>query len=709
MKREEIIELLKNNPVFWSRLGFAYDPPLKNEKGLPLVFTEDLSVYSKYHKGFADVGVKLHTCILHAGWMGVDEYDYSLTDRVLEEIFKQDPDGYFIPRIKLNVPVDWCYENPEEVFVYPGGPQTAEEIRALVGTPKHDYIGYEAPNGYYMAGDFVDPRPNVGGMIARQSFASKKWLKDASVALEKLIDRLENSKYADRIIAYHIAYGTSGECILWGRINARYGDYGICNKRAFYAWGLKKYGSREALAKAWCQAPDVTADTLVLPTPEERYRVTDTVRGFFRADPKQTVCTDLDLFNSEINCDAIEHFGKIVKDKVPEKAVGAFYGYVVHIDDAAYTGHCTINRLLHSPYVDFFAAPKSYHRCQAGDAGGAMTATQSVNRGKLWLDELDNRTYLATGVEAGWESRGFVDTQAVFWREFAKNHSTGSGFWWMDLGGGWFDAPEIMDEFARLVKVNDRLHALPQRSAADVLVLIDDECIQHMNISKKLRAGFMEDFLCDLHRTGCISDTYLLSDLPALDLSKYKLIVFAYTFEMSKKQREVVKNIPSDKMVMFNYATGVISDEGVSLDNTASLTGIALEETGKNEYDFPTLRVKETAAMDVLIRDEAGDARVVLATVDGKRTVANVKPFLTPDELRAITDLAGCHAYAPAGNTVYGDERFLGVFPAKDTPCACVTMRHAGEYTDLVDGKTYTGKVLNVEIPAAGAAFFMKK
>ncbi len=709
MKKEEIKALLKNNPVFWSRLGFAYDPPLKNERGLPLVFTEDLSRYGKYHAEFKEAGVKLHTCILHLGWMGVDEYDYSLTDRVLEEIFRRDPDGYFIPRIKLNVPVDWCAENPEEVFVYPGGPETAEEIRALVGTEKQDYIGYDAPNGYYMAGDYVDPRPNVGGLIARQSFASKKWLKDASVALEKLIDRLESSKYADRILAYHIAYGTSGECILWGRISRRYGDHGICNKRAFYEWGIKKYGSQEALAKAWCQ-PNVTKESLRLPSGEERYDVTDTVEGFFRARKEQTISTDLDLFNSEINCDAIEHFGRVVKEKAPEKLVGAFYGYVIHIDDAAYTGHCTMDRLLNSPYVDFFAAPKSYHRCQAGDAGGAMTATQSVNRKKLWLDELDNRTYLATGVEAGWESRGFVDTRTVFWREFAKNHSTGSGFWWMDLGGGWFDAPEIMNEFARLVKVNDRLHALPEKSAADVLVLIDDECIQHMNIGKKLRAGFMEDFLCDLHRTGCLSDTYLLSDLAELDLSRYKLIVFAYTFKMSEKQREVVKSISSDKLVMFNYAAGVIADDGVSLDNTASLTGIALEETGEREYDFPTLRVKEDAALDVLVRNEKGDALVAVRTDGEKRTVANVKAFLSPKELRMICDLAGCHAYAPAGNTVYGDARFLGVFPAKDAPLAGkVTMKDEGDYTDLISGKTFrAAKDLEVEIPAAGAAFFMK-
>ena len=156
-----MLKFVKNNPVFWSRLGFCYDPPLKNEQGKPLCFVEDLSVFGDYHRSFSDVGVKIHTCILHSGWVGVDEYDYSLTDRVLEEIFFKNPDGYFIPRIKLNVPVDWCKENPEDVFVYPGGPDTVEGVRELVGTLKHDYLGYEAPDGYGFCSTEVDLLINV--------------------------------------------------------------------------------------------------------------------------------------------------------------------------------------------------------------------------------------------------------------------------------------------------------------------------------------------------------------------------------------------------------------------------------------------------------------------------------------------------------------------------------------------------------------------
>lgn len=686
MKKEEALSFIKNNPVFWSRLGFCYDPPLKNAEGKPLVFTEDLGKYGKYHREFRDIGVKIHTCILHSGWVGVNEYDYSLTDRVIEEVFRDNPDGYFIPRIKLNVPVDWCRENPEEVFVYPGGPETVEGILELVGTLKQDYIGYDAPNGYYMAGDYVDPRPNVGGLIAMQSFSSKKWLADAKVTLERLIDRLEGSKYADRILGYHIAYGACGECVLWGRVSQRYGDYGISHKKAFYDWGIKKYGSREALGVAW-QQPDIARDNLKMPTPNDRYEQLSCVERFFRGEPDQTISTDFDLFMSEVNADAIEHFGKIVKEKTG-KLVGAFYGYFLHINNASYTGHLAIDRLLDSPYLDFLAAPKSYYRNKAGEPGGVLTATQSINRKKMWLDELDNRTHLAKNVDPEWTSISMDTTRTVFWREFSKNLADDSGFWWMDLGGGWFDSHEVMAEFSKLVKVADEVRRTEHKSASEILMLVDNECVYRMNINEELRLGFMEDFLCELHMTGSLVDVYRMADLRELDLSQYKLIIFAHTFMIDGKTREFIKNLPSDKMLMFNYTAGIISDNGVSLSNAENLTGAHLYPFDEPKYSFPSVRISKTGGMEII--DEDGGAILVGAVKreNGGVNIINQKPFMSRVELRKIADRAGCHSYTPVGNTVYGDERFIGVFPSCEGEIE-INLKKKGDYINLVTNEEF--------------------
>lgn len=682
MTASDRLEMLRKNPVFWSRLGFGYDPPLKNEEGKPLVFNEDLDFYAKFHRSFSKAGVKIHSSVLHLGWMGVDEYDYSLCDRVLDAVFRDNPDIYYIPRIKLNVPVDWCYENPKDVFVYYGGPKSEEEIKSLVGTAKHDYLGYEAPKGYYAAGEFEDTRPNVGGMIARQSFSSKKWLHDAGEALIKLIDRLENGKYGKQILGYHIAYGTSGETILWGRISNRFGDYGINNTNAFFEWAKKKYGSLEAVAQAYGQE----VSDLHIPAPEQRDGRADSIFSLMRAEKNNTACIDYDIFTSEVNAEATEYFARIIKEHAPEKLTGVFYGYFIEVNNAAYTGHLAVDKLLASPYVDFFAGPKSYYRCTGKEPGCEMCSTQSVNLKKLWMEEADIRTYLAKNVPAAIASHSLADTLNILRREFAKNTVHGSGFWWMDLGGGWFESAEIMEEISNLVKLNAQISKLPHKSVSDVLVVVDEACINHMRTNELLRCGFMQDFICEVNMTGAAADVYRLSDLERLDLSQYKLVIFAYCFQVDTKMRQLIKEkLPAEATVMFHYAAGIINEDA-SFENVRDFTGFMLSESkmkiysmkgpeivegvnGFGEDDSEDLSIPALCVcsdnVNVIKTNALGETVLASVCVSGREHVINLVPYLKSKDIRAIAEKAGCKLYTEsAGTTVYADNRIVGIFPS---------------------------------------------
>ena len=665
------IDFLKKNPIFWSRLGFCYDPPLKNAAGKPFAFTENFEKQISYHRDFNLAGVNLHTSVLHLGWMGVNEYDYSLTDRVLDAVFSSGDDVYYIPRIKVNVPIDWCFENPEEVFVYSDGPRTADEIKALVGTEKQDYLGYDTPDGYYKSGDFVDRRPNVGGVIARQSFSSRKWLKDAGEALSRLIDRLENGKYGNRILGYHIAYGTSGETILWGRTSKKYGDYGIANRREFYRFGIEKYGSREALSRAWCQ-PNVTEESLVIPSVEERIGKKDTLEGFFRANPEDKILIDYDLFTSEANVRAIEHFGKIVKEKTG-KLVGSFYGYSVCIADSAYAGHLGLERLLSSPYVDFLAAPKVYRRSLAGEPGGEISPAQSINLSKIFLDELDNRTHVGVckeDIEAGYVSKNLDETLTVMYREFSKDLSHDSGFWWMDLGGGWFDDKDLMDNIAKLVKLNRNLRKKEHKSVADMLIVYDERSIAATAISIDIHQGFLRTLINETNTSGIVADIYRAPDLPKISLSQYKLIVFAQNFYMSDETRKIIDSLPSDVTIAFSHAAGIWGDDGYSLENFEKITSHKIVGFDTSwEYDFPEISAERLP--------EGKKNRIVLT-----------KPYMKADEIRRLAKAAGCHVYSEDdGMVIYGDNRFMGLF--NKYPGGEVRLKEVGDYRDEISGEIF--------------------
>lgn len=696
MNRQEALHILKTNPVFWSRLGFGYDPPIKNEQGKPLVFTEDLEYYARTHRMFSNAGVNIQTCILHAGWMGIDEYDYSLTDRVVEAIFRDNPDAYYIPRIKLNVPIDWCRENPEELLVYWEGPRETEEIRSLVGTEKQDYLGYDAPDGYYQAGDYVDTRPNVGGVIARQSFSSKKWLQDAGVALEKLIDRLENGKYGSRILGYHIAFGTSGESVMWGRINGHYGDYGIAHTRLFLAWGLKKYGSEEALRQAW-GAERFVNGTILLPSPDERYHRKDSLSAFYRADTLGTISSDMDAFLSESCADAIEYFCRIVRRKTPDKLTGIFYGYFVHTNNPNYAGHLALEQLLNSENVDFLAGPKSYYRCGPGQPGGELSAAQSVNLKKIWLDETDIRTHLAypdipkrkrsttTGEQKhdpSFDNQALLcsdltDSEAVLWREFCKNIAHGSGFWWMDLGGGWYNDPLLMEEVKRMTALNQKMQTLPCESLADILVLADENVIGKMSISTTQRQGFLEDPLMELSLSGGVADFYRLADLTDLDLNRYKMVIFAYTFDVSAKTREYLNaHLPKDALLVYHHAAGVLKDGVCSLENMRDFTGFVMKEQCVDP-DYVSVQVCDT------------EAQLLFEGVWQKgNRVAITAPYQKAKIYRTLAQMAGCRLWTDGGVTLWADKRIMGVFTL-DNLQGTLRLPETGTYREVISGTVF--------------------
>ena len=216
------LKLLKGNSLFWSMLGWPYDPPRLGKDGKPIMFLLNAERVQRYHRDFDKAGIRIHTAVIFSGWTGDGTFDYSATDRTLEELFACGEDILFLPRVKLNVPMEWGKKYPEEMCVYYPGTLSAEAIRSIVNSPKHDIFGGDLPTGYHSwfkqwEDQWMDDRPNVNGLIGNQSFASRQWLNDAGDALARFIRHLEDGPYGDRIIGYQIAYGRGG-----GRFRARF-------------------------------------------------------------------------------------------------------------------------------------------------------------------------------------------------------------------------------------------------------------------------------------------------------------------------------------------------------------------------------------------------------------------------------------------------------------------------------------------------------
>ena len=698
------LNIIHDNSVFWSRLGFAYDPPRLDENGKPILYTPNFEPHIKYQKDFFNAGIKVISSILNSGWIGCNNYDYEVTDKVLDAIFQANPEAYYIPRIKLNVPIDWCAENPEDVFVYYGGPGTAAEIRSLIGTKHHDLPGY-GPSIYGAPSELEHDKPYNKKLISLQSFSSTKWLTDAGEALRRIINYIECGPYAERIPAYHIAYGVCGETSLWGwggkGQDGLSGDWGINNCKAFFDWGINKYGSLEVLRDVW-RNHELTRNNTEPPLPALRQGQFSSPCSLLRSRPEDIICVDYDIFTSEINVAALEYFGKVVKENTDSKPVGGFYGYILECPNSAYTGWLAYEKILNSPYIDFIAAPKSYYRNGPGEPGGESSPAQSINRQKMWMDELDIRTHLGDDSKCN----DFSETRSVLWREFAKNLAHGSNYWWMDLKGGWFDSPEIMQEIAIIEDKKNQFKNESKTGIAEILLVIDEESFAYLSPEGGLHGEWhflvMLDFVREAYLCGSPVDIFRLNDLGSLDVSNYKLVFFLNCFKVTSSQKEMIRNKFSEtNVIVWFYLSGALNPE-YSIDNVCDLTGFPIEESAEH-FSYPRINFNDSSPFTDCQKtvDRTGGERrrghlikpanmnlpgvkvkkipntkiwgtfangetAVAARHEGTQTqVYFALPIMRGEHVRALAEMAACNLYAPASCTVYGDNRFISVFPAK--------------------------------------------
>jgi len=690
-------QILRDNPIFFSRLGFCYDPPRADKDGRQIIFSRDFEKYRRVHRQFSEIGINYHTTILHSGWVADGKWDYTLTDETLDALLEGNPDILYIPRVKLNVPPDWCRNHPEDTFVYYGGPREPEKIAALAETELHDYLGYNSLVGYDSNGGkdvWHDDRPNMNGEIGLQSFSSPQWVKDASETLRRLLEHLAASKYAKQIIGVHIAYGMCGENILWGSWSSatsnRRGDFGITNRRLFAEYGIQKYGSREAALAKWGDfeppAP-IATEIPDLPLSELFFEDGSKVRDYF-------------TFAAETNAAAAEAYCKVVKESASAfgrpMVAGAFYGYM-YTPYSPISGHLAIDRLLNSPYVDFISSPKGYHRCRAGDPGGEQGPSESMALKKVWLDEIDCHTHLDRRASRADDED---DSVTLLWREATKNITHGQGFWWMDLGEGWYDSPRLMNQISIITKLQQTLKTVPGKSAAEILLVVDDASQRQMSVRYGLNAGLLFELHSELKLCGAPVDTLRLCDLSQVSLDNYKMVVFANCFFIDPVQRAFLLDRLQGKTVIWHYASGIMSPDYDPAHFTA-LTGFTLREFARPDDqfmgystacaryahsrnhipgDFPLFTTDIQDGDEVISRYPGGEPMCV------KR--GNVClcacPSLMAEDFRKLAKSAGVTVYADGECAVFADNRLVGIFPREN-------------FTGDI---TFDDKKIPVEIPA---------
>ena len=656
-------------------------------------------------RDFTKAGIKFYTFaatpteagygLSQTTWKAPDDYDYSQLDQRVAMLLQENPNAYFFPRLYLHAPKWWSAKHPDDcVLMDPGDGK---------------------PIPFIHAGD--KPAP---------SWASEQWRKDTVEGLRRLIAHIEASPYADRVIGYHLASGTTEEWMMWGANEDEWVDYSPVNIARFRQWLGAKYGTDEKLRAAW-HDPAVALATATIPTKAQRQH---SALGSLRDPATEQAVIDFYLYNSDLVAGTITYLAHAVKEITHrEKIVGIFYGYLLQLcgeQRQQNGGHLGLEKVLASPDVDFVCSPTSYAFRQLGGEGTChfMSLHGSVKlHGKLWFDENDVRTSLSGGAVGEWgrpaDIAGDIIQQE---KELAHCITVGAAQWWFDVGGNVYHNPALMGRIGKLAQTAEEATKLNRATADEVAMVVDESSLCYLRCPDPLGAWLLVAQLPALQRIGAPVAHYLSSDLPKI--ADHKVFFIMTSFAPSAEQRKAVDALKRDGHVLvFFYAPGLYRDGQIDEAAMTDFTGIKLRLSRAPG----TFRVRLTGGSPItagldgvsygvdnqtlpVCYAEDPEATVLGTMLDGKpglvmrqyptwTAIHSAVPMMPTALLRNIAKLGGVHQYIDTDDVVWATHDLLSV---------CV--RDAGRRTIRLPRKAtvrdmYTGELVATDADSFEAEF----
>ena len=502
---DEVINLLKTNIEFKNGKPFI---SVNGELRYPFAYTTYFEECGSFEK-FIEHGYKIFFInISFTGsaintstnfspfYTGVFETatpDYTEFENVVSRILEKCPDALIFPRINISMPKKWINKNISETV--------------------------ETPSGN------------------RESLYSQKFLNDGAELLREMILHIRNSDYAESIAGYHVCGGLTQE---WMHFDF-FGSFSEMGIKKFYEWQKENYNTKHI-------KPITKKDF-------EKKRFNE--NAFLYGE-----------FCSKMTAKTVEHFAKVVKECVNnEQIVGTFYGYNAFVNDILLGLH-GLRFIIDSPYIDFFSSPCAYDNNRAlGIDWGDMIANESLKiHNKLYFVECDVRTHLTKRMQ---ESRPGKYPDDIYTPEDKNGNKTawcgpptkelslsairkayihqltkGSGVWWFDMWGGWYEDDAIMKDLEKMKdiadsSVNKNTANYPQ---AETVLFIDEKAYLN-NPRKSDFCHSVNRIRTEMGNTGIPFDLCMVEDADKV-LHKYKAAIFpavlpskwgSYALELCKR------------------------------------------------------------------------------------------------------------------------------------------------------------------------------
>ena len=619
---------------------------------------------------FASNGVKLFLAdIWFEQMIGEDDQlDVTLARKQVAGVLEQCTDAAVMLRVHVNAPQWWLDHNPGEMVGYADAELEPEQPWSL-----------QRP----LAQDAAASR--------RASFSSKLWLDWATTHLQSFCRELSASEEGASVFGIQISNGVYGEWHQFGFIQHD-PDTGVASQAAFREWLKNRYIDEASMNTAWGEN-GLMWESVSIPDSASR-EVVDC--GVLRDPAKRGEVIDYFQFQHEKLAEVIINLSETVRESWSRPVITAtFFGYFHNLFGRhASGGHLAMDRILASPHIDCLCGPQSYDPAarQMGGTGHARGLIDPVRRsGKLWLDEMDQPTTVSG---CAWDPSAVTtldDDVAVQIRNILQPVTRGVGAWWYDFGMtcgtteavlygamGWWDHPRLQQDVQRLAEIVHERLARPHVRAADVLVVHDPWSFTHTgsrratdidqlgDCSKALPIDPVSPIAIDalttgLYQSGLVHEEALLSELSTIDLSAFRMVIFATTPVLDEPQREIFRDrVAKDgRHVVFTGYAGWSDGSKVEPELATQLTGFETQLLNANPavqsvtldgtedvcelggaFDVPAFNRENVSVVGLWKNGRA--SAVTLVEEDATWWSFAVAPS-QPSMLREMGRRAGCH------------------------------------------------------------------
>ena len=505
-------------------------------------------------------------------------YDFSQIDMRMDRILKYCPGAMVMVRIYIGADPAWLAENPDErvITVKSGGAVSHRYDKSIITNPDTDYV----------------------------SIASEKWREVSGGVLRDAIAHTER-KYGSNVVGYCISGMSSEEWYHHGWHIDSLDDYSAPMKKAFHLWLRNKYGSEAALREAWGKPLGFTFEDAAIPGHAGRVSKPDST---FYELPREMDIVDFYTFYNEIIPETIESFASYARKAAPGKLIGALYAYQLEFGEFV-SGHHRLGRFLEIGDIDYVLIETGYarrHPSRGGD--NVRNAFTSIRlHGKVDINDNDTATYRFDEIYPGGPMKeiyrdwlGVAKTPEISGEVIKRitGFSMANGFLstFFDLHGGYYDHPEILKRAAEAELAYQKHMRMDRRSVAEVLIVVDEKSDMHVRVSPlggendntidfENNSGnhFLKTQLTTISSSAvklCAPfDAILLQDIPLLDCSRYKVIIFPNAYALTGEEFEWIKALRGGgRMLVFGYAPGMFLDERKDVSHIYELTGIRVTE-----------------------------------------------------------------------------------------------------------------------------------